>query len=280
MARRPSFTCVTDTDWPAETSTAKRASRISCGQYSPSFTARPSLTSLPHLYALAGDLSKAVSVDSTLSTSDIQHLLLSMHGLSSSNILFATVPYMGTGQVGSQSVVNLNPSLDPGFWHAFEFDTLPAFMQAHGLAAAWRNDTLMLAARARLLRCCPIRLAARPASCLAVRRCILAAGAVFVHDQYADPLDRWVGSWATSHLGRTAGAAARADLGQKVEVIVIVAIMVLLCLAARRVNGAVLAAVSTPAAAVATEKVLKPLAGHLYSYAAYPSGHATSSCSP
>jgi LCP family protein required for cell wall assembly len=92
-----------------------------------------SLTSLPHLYSLAGDLSKAVSVDSTLSTSDIQHLLLSMHGLSSSNILFATVPYTGTGQVGSQSVVNLNAALDPGFWHAFEFDTLPAFMQAHGL---------------------------------------------------------------------------------------------------------------------------------------------------
>jgi hypothetical protein len=27
----------------------------------------------------------------------------------------------------------LDPTLDQGFWHAFEFDTLPAFMQAHGL---------------------------------------------------------------------------------------------------------------------------------------------------
>jgi membrane-associated phospholipid phosphatase len=106
---------------------------------------------------------------------------------------------------------------------------------------------------------------------------ILAAGAVFVHDQYADPLDRWVGSWATSHLAQHSRALQLlADVGQKVQVVVIVAVIVLLCLAARRVNGAVLAAVSTPTAAVATEKVLKPLAGHLYSYAAYPSGHATS----
>jgi membrane-associated phospholipid phosphatase len=106
---------------------------------------------------------------------------------------------------------------------------------------------------------------------------ILAAGAVFVHDRYADPLDRWVGAWATSHLGQHGGALQlAADLGQKVQVVVIVAVIVLLCLAVRRVNGAVLAAVSTPAAAVATEKVLKPLAGHLYSYSTYPSGHATS----
>ena len=56
-----------------------------------------------------------------------------MRGLSGSNIILATVPYSGTGQVGSQSVVKLDPSLDQGFWHAFEYDTLPAFMQAHGL---------------------------------------------------------------------------------------------------------------------------------------------------
>jgi hypothetical protein len=48
-------------------------------------------------------------------------------------MLFATVPYTGTGQVGSQSVVFLNASVDQGFWRAFENDTLPAFMQAHDL---------------------------------------------------------------------------------------------------------------------------------------------------
>ena len=78
-------------------------------------------------------ISQTVSVDSTLSNSDMEHLALSLRGLNGGNILFATVPYQGTGQVGSQSVVELSPSLDRGFWHAFEYDTLPAFMQAHNL---------------------------------------------------------------------------------------------------------------------------------------------------
>lgn len=105
---------------------------------------------------------------------------------------------------------------------------------------------------------------------------ILAGGAVFVHDEYADPLDRTVGLWAAARLARY-GETLRlvSDLGQKVEVIVITMVICLACLAVRRVNGAVLAAVSAPAASVATEKVLKPLAGHLYPYASYPSGHTT-----
>ena len=86
-----------------------------------------------HVFSLVRNLSQAISVDNTLSNSDMEHLLLSMRGLSGSNIILATVPYSGTGQVGSQSVVKLDPSLDQGFWHAFEYDTLPAFMQAHGL---------------------------------------------------------------------------------------------------------------------------------------------------
>jgi LCP family protein required for cell wall assembly len=92
-----------------------------------------SLTNPLHMASLVGDLSQAVSVDDTLTDGDIEHLLLSMRDLSTSNIVFATVPYLGTGQVGSQSVVELNPAFDEGFWHAFEYDTLPAFMQEEGL---------------------------------------------------------------------------------------------------------------------------------------------------
>jgi LCP family protein required for cell wall assembly len=92
-----------------------------------------SLTSPLHMATLGRDLSQAVSVDDTLSDSDIEHLLLSMHGLNTGNIVFATVPYFGTGQVGGQSVVNLDSALDQGFWHAFEYDTLPAYMQEEGL---------------------------------------------------------------------------------------------------------------------------------------------------
>jgi membrane-associated phospholipid phosphatase len=118
----------------------------------------------------------------------------------------------------------------------------------------------------------------RPAAiALACAVLILAGGAVFVHDQYADPLDRRVDLWAaTRFAGHGETLQLVADLGQKVEVIVIIAVICLACLAARRVNGAVLAAVGAPAASVATEKVLKPLAGHLYFYASYPSGHTTS----
>jgi membrane-associated phospholipid phosphatase len=118
----------------------------------------------------------------------------------------------------------------------------------------------------------------RPASLvLCCAALILAGGAVFVRDQYADPFDQRSDSWATSHLGpHSRVLQLLADLGQKLQVVVIIAVIVVACLAARRLNGAVLAAAGTPAAVVATEKVLKPLADHLYSYATYPSGHATS----
>lgn len=78
-------------------------------------------------------LSQAVSVDSTLSNSDIAHLALSLRGLQLSHVVFATVPYKGTGWVGNQSVVQLNPTLDQRFWHAFQQDTLAKFMKVHGL---------------------------------------------------------------------------------------------------------------------------------------------------
>ena len=78
-------------------------------------------------------LSRAVSVDSTLGNGQITSLALSLRHLNLSSVVFATVPNVGTGSVGSQSVVLLNKTVDPGFWHAFEYDTLPAYMHAHGL---------------------------------------------------------------------------------------------------------------------------------------------------
>jgi LCP family protein required for cell wall assembly len=88
-----------------------------------------------HVLSLVRDLTQAISVDTTVTNSDIEHWVLSMRGMNPSSIIFTTVPYDGTGQVGSQSVVELNPALDRGFWHAFEYDTLPAFMTAHHLQA-------------------------------------------------------------------------------------------------------------------------------------------------
>jgi len=78
-------------------------------------------------------LTQAVSVDSTLSNGQMTSLAFSMRHLNLSKVVFATAPNSGTGMVGSQSVVWLNPSLGRGFWRAFGDDTLPGFLTAHGL---------------------------------------------------------------------------------------------------------------------------------------------------
>jgi LCP family protein required for cell wall assembly len=78
-------------------------------------------------------LASAVSVDSTLSDGEMMSLALGLRGLSLAHVVFATAPYLGTGWVDGQSIVRLNRSVDRGFWHAFEYDSLPAFMRAHGL---------------------------------------------------------------------------------------------------------------------------------------------------
>jgi LCP family protein required for cell wall assembly len=92
-----------------------------------------SLTNPLRMNSLMHSLTRAVSVDSTLGLSQMTRLALSLKGVNSGNIVFATVPYTGTGMAGTQSVVRLDRPLDQGFWHAFEYDSLPAFMQAHHL---------------------------------------------------------------------------------------------------------------------------------------------------
>lgn len=78
-------------------------------------------------------LSRAVSVDSTLSNAKLTSLALGLRGLNMGSVVFATVPTDGTGSVGSQSVVWLNGSIGQAFWHAFEYDSLPGFLNAHNL---------------------------------------------------------------------------------------------------------------------------------------------------
>jgi anionic cell wall polymer biosynthesis LytR-Cps2A-Psr (LCP) family protein len=46
----------------------------------------------------------AVSVDSTLSDSEMLHLVLSLRGLSMSRVVFASAPSLGTGRAGGQSI--------------------------------------------------------------------------------------------------------------------------------------------------------------------------------
>jgi undecaprenyl-diphosphatase len=59
-------------------------------------------------------------------------------------------------------------------------------------------------------------------------------------------------------------------------IIGITAVLVLVCLLRRRYRGAALAAISIPAAAVITERLLKPLVGRTaLGFLSFPSGHAT-----
>ena len=68
------------------------------------------------------------------------------------------------------------------------------------------------------------------------------------------------------------------DIGQGITLLVLTLALILACLAARRLNGALLTAVSLAVASVLTELVLKPLIGETIGRPAvlsYPSGHTT-----
>ena len=78
-------------------------------------------------------LTSAVSVDSTLSVGAMLHLAFSLRGLNAGRIVFATAPYVVRPAARGRSVVRLKSAVGSGFWHAFEYDSLPAFMEGHGL---------------------------------------------------------------------------------------------------------------------------------------------------
>jgi membrane-associated phospholipid phosphatase len=110
------------------------------------------------------------------------------------------------------------------------------------------------------------------ACCLAVT---VVLGVLTAHSARPDGLDGTVDSW----IERTFGVHHRAlllleDIGKPAETVILTLVIVLACLAARRLNGAVLTAVSVAASLVLTEVVLKPAVGRtLDGYRVYPSGH-------
>lgn len=92
-------------------------------------------------------------------------------------------------------------------------------------------------------------------------------------------LDRPVDTWLADHFGTHVLAVSSrvANLGGLHESTIIIAVIVLACLAVRRFNGAVLAAVSGVGVAVLTEYVVKPLVHRtLAGGLVYPSGHTAS----
>jgi membrane-associated phospholipid phosphatase len=110
------------------------------------------------------------------------------------------------------------------------------------------------------------------ACCFAVT---VVLGVLTAHSARPDRLDGTIDSW----IERTFGAHHRAlllleDIGKPAGIAILTLVMVLACLAARRLNGAVLTAASVAASLVLTELVLKPAVGRtLDGYRVYPSGH-------
>jgi anionic cell wall polymer biosynthesis LytR-Cps2A-Psr (LCP) family protein len=77
-------------------------------------------------------LSKAVSVDSGLDSGELRSVALSMRNIRSSDIRFTTAPTTGTGMVGSQSVVFLDPAAGIELWTAMRDDRMAEWLAANG----------------------------------------------------------------------------------------------------------------------------------------------------
>ncbi len=124
----------------------------------------------------------------------------------------------------------------------------------------------LLAASARtwagaLLACCTVLIAV--------------LGVLFAHQAKADWLDHAADSPIITWLGSQPGLAAwLAAPGSRIPAVVLSAAIVVACLLAGRLNGAVLAAAAVPAAVGLNDGLFKPLVHRTYlGVLAYPSGH-------
>jgi len=102
-------------------------------------------------------------------------------------------------------------------------------------------------------------------------------GLLFAHQATADRFDHAVDapiiSWLGGHQGLVLWLAAPGSL---IPAGVLSAAIVVACLLAGRLNGAVLGAAAVPAAVELNERVLKPLVHRTYlGSLSYPSGHTT-----
>ena len=102
-------------------------------------------------------------------------------------------------------------------------------------------------------------------------------GALLGHGAHTDLVDTAVDSRVRAGLaGHLKLLELLARLGDLPAVAGITAILVAACLVRRRYRGAALVALSVPAAAVITERLLKPLVGRTaLGFLSFPSGHAT-----
>jgi membrane-associated phospholipid phosphatase len=124
----------------------------------------------------------------------------------------------------------------------------------------------LLAASARLWACALL------AVCAIL---VIVLGVLFAHHAATDQLDRAIDSPVITWFGGHRGLAGRlAAPGSLVPAVVLSATIVVACLFAGRLNGAILAAAAVPAAVGLNDGLFKPLVHRTYlGVLTYPSGH-------
>jgi membrane-associated phospholipid phosphatase len=102
-------------------------------------------------------------------------------------------------------------------------------------------------------------------------------GAWLGHGAHTDRVDTVIDAWVKAILPRNAKVLERLTWPGGLRAIIgMTALLVLVCLLWRRYRGTALVAISIPAAAVITERLLKPFVGRTaLGFLSFPSGHAT-----
>ena len=83
------------------------------------------------VYGILDVLTENLSVDSGWSVGEMRSLLMSLRHLRSAGIEYMTVPLVGTGTEGSQSVVRLDDRRGRHMWRAVRSDTVPEWLVEH-----------------------------------------------------------------------------------------------------------------------------------------------------
>ncbi len=82
-------------------------------------------------YDVLDTLSRHVSVDSGWSVGDLRSLAFDLRGMSTGDVDFMTVPVLGTGMEGDQSVVYLDASANRSLWEAVRNDRVTRWLSMH-----------------------------------------------------------------------------------------------------------------------------------------------------
>lgn len=122
--------------------------------------------------------------------------------------------------------------------------------------------------------------ATRPLAAVIVAACAGTTALLGVwlgHGAHTDPVDSAIDSAVRASVsGHPKLLETLARPGDLPAIAGITAVLVLACLLRRRYRGATLVAISIPAAAVITERLIKPLVGRTsLGFLSFPSGHAT-----